>query len=234
MIFHCLFEQSGTFKNVFIKNGHKAYDYDILNDYGETDYQIDLFNEIEREFDNLIDNTNYQTIFSKMTSDNDFIIAFFPCTHFCNANELQYRLWIGGRKVAFDKKSCTRLIERNRERAKYFEIYLKFCYICTMKGLCCIIENPSNRNYLVQFSPIDVAWYEKDRSLFGDKYKKPTNFFAINFEMKEDFIMFSQISEKQIIMKKSGCRERSEISRLYAENFYKRFLESNYKRSKYE
>ena len=42
MIFHCLFEQSGTFKNVFINNGHKAYDYDILNDYGQTDYQIDL------------------------------------------------------------------------------------------------------------------------------------------------------------------------------------------------
>ena len=44
---YCLFEQSGTFKNEFKKLGIEAYDYDILNDYGETDYQIDLFAEIE-------------------------------------------------------------------------------------------------------------------------------------------------------------------------------------------
>lgn len=46
LIAHCLFEQSGTFKNEFKKLGIEAYDYDILNEYGETDYQIDLFSEI--------------------------------------------------------------------------------------------------------------------------------------------------------------------------------------------
>ena len=44
---HCLFEQSGTFKNEFKKLGFQAYDYDILNDFNETDNVIDLFNEIE-------------------------------------------------------------------------------------------------------------------------------------------------------------------------------------------
>lgn len=43
---HCLFEQSGTFKNEFKKLGIDAYDYDILNDYGQTDYQVDLYKEI--------------------------------------------------------------------------------------------------------------------------------------------------------------------------------------------
>ena len=42
-----LFEQSGTFKNEFKKLGIEAYDYDILNEYGETDYQLDLFAEIK-------------------------------------------------------------------------------------------------------------------------------------------------------------------------------------------
>lgn len=46
MIAHCLFEQSGTFKNEFKKLGIEAYDYDIQNTYGQTDYQIDLFSEI--------------------------------------------------------------------------------------------------------------------------------------------------------------------------------------------
>ena len=43
---HCLFEQSGTFKNEFKALGIDAYDYDILDDFGETDFVIDLFAEI--------------------------------------------------------------------------------------------------------------------------------------------------------------------------------------------
>ena len=50
MKFHCLFEQSGTFKKEFKKLGYEAYDYDIMNDFGETDYVVDLFNEIEQAF----------------------------------------------------------------------------------------------------------------------------------------------------------------------------------------
>lgn len=47
---HCLFEQSGTFKNEFKKLGIDAIDYDILNDYGQTDIQIDLFEEIRKAY----------------------------------------------------------------------------------------------------------------------------------------------------------------------------------------
>lgn len=43
---HCLFEQSGTFKNEFRKLGINAYDYDIQNEFNQTDYVIDLFKEI--------------------------------------------------------------------------------------------------------------------------------------------------------------------------------------------
>ena len=43
---HCLFEQSGTFKNEFKKLGYEAYDYDLQNEFGETDHVIDLFSEI--------------------------------------------------------------------------------------------------------------------------------------------------------------------------------------------
>ena len=50
MEFHCMFEQSGTFKNELKKLGYKAYDYDILNDFNETDYVIDLFKEIESAY----------------------------------------------------------------------------------------------------------------------------------------------------------------------------------------
>ena len=47
---HCLFEQSGTFKNEFIKLGIPAEDYDILNEFGQTDNVIDLFAEIKKAY----------------------------------------------------------------------------------------------------------------------------------------------------------------------------------------
>lgn len=43
---HCFFEQSGTFKNEFIKLGIPAEDYDIQNEFGQTDHIVDLFAEI--------------------------------------------------------------------------------------------------------------------------------------------------------------------------------------------
>lgn len=45
---HCFFEQSGTFKNEFKKIGYEAEDYDIQNDFGETDHVIDLFTDVNK------------------------------------------------------------------------------------------------------------------------------------------------------------------------------------------
>lgn len=47
---HCFFEQSGTFKKEFIKLGIPAKDYDIQNNFGETDNVMDLFAEIENAY----------------------------------------------------------------------------------------------------------------------------------------------------------------------------------------
>ena len=74
--YHCFFEQSGTFKNEFKKLGYKAYDYDILNDFGETDYQIDLYEEIEKAYLGL------KSIFDKIATGGGTILAFFPCIRF--------------------------------------------------------------------------------------------------------------------------------------------------------
>ena len=47
---HCFFEQSGTFKQEFIKLGIPAEDYDIQDNFGQTDHLIDLFGEIEKAY----------------------------------------------------------------------------------------------------------------------------------------------------------------------------------------
>ena len=229
MKFHLLFEQSGTFKNVLKQQGYDAFDYDILDDFRETDFQIDLFQDIDNEFENLIKKKHIKTIFTNMTAENDFIIAFFPCTHFSGLNQFQYKLLIAGKKRDLDKKAVCRLIKRNNERAKYFDLYLKFCFICKSKGIKTIIENPANcsgnHSYLELFSPINIGYFEKDRSLYGDIYKKPTNYFSINFAMTENIIMYDKVyNKKSILSDTSGMSNRSMITQEYALNFYKRFL----------
>ena len=49
-MFHLFFEQSGTFKNELKKLGYEAEDYDIRNDFGETDNVMDLFAEIKKAY----------------------------------------------------------------------------------------------------------------------------------------------------------------------------------------
>ena len=77
---HCFFEQSGTFKNEFIKLGIPAEDYDIQNEFGQTDHVIDIFKEIEKAYE------GKPSIYDNISKD-DLIIAFFPCIKFCNIAE---------------------------------------------------------------------------------------------------------------------------------------------------
>ena len=92
---HCFFEQSGTFKNEFKKLGIPAEDYDIQNNYGETDHIMDLFGEIDRAYDNLTrqDMTRHdKTLFDKIDPCQDLIVAFYPCIYFCERSQMNFFL----------------------------------------------------------------------------------------------------------------------------------------------
>ena len=89
---HCFFEQSGTFKNEFIKLGIPAEDYDIQNNFGQTDNVIDLFSEIDKEYAILQrERERERTIFTDITKD-DLIVAFFPCIYFETIQQLVFAL----------------------------------------------------------------------------------------------------------------------------------------------
>ena len=81
---HCLFEQSGTFKNQLKQLGIDAEDYDILNEFGETDHVVDLFSEIERAYD------GEKSIFDTI-GECDLVFAFFPCTRFESVIPIAFR-----------------------------------------------------------------------------------------------------------------------------------------------
>ena len=173
---HCLFEQSGTFKNEFIKLGFPAEDYDIQNNFGQTDHIIDLFHQIFLAYN------QEPSIFDQFSSE-DLIMAFFPCIFFCEDNMLKFR---------FEHKSYARktraqvidsMIKRSRNRQYFHEIILKLFYICESRGLRLIVENTySTLHYLYYNFTYRPSLIDRDRSLRGDYFKKPTQYWFINCE----------------------------------------------------
>lgn len=106
---HCLFEQSGTFKREFEKLGICAEDYDILDEFGQTDHVVDLFAEIDKAYD------GKASIFDNMTAE-DLIMAFYPCTRFedqigmgFRGSMAQMKNWTDERKVQYAMQLHTEL-----------------------------------------------------------------------------------------------------------------------------
>ena len=183
---HCLFEQSGTFKNEFKKLGIEAEDYDILNDFGETDHVIDLFAEIRGGYN------GEPSIFDTFTKD-DLIMAFFPCVRFENQIMMsfrgqahQLRDWTTTQKMEY----C---MELQDELTEMYELVNKLFLICIYRGLKLIVENPySEEHYLRRYWCLPATLIDKDRRLRGDYYRKPTQYWFINCEPKHNFIFEAQ------------------------------------------
>lgn len=215
---HCLFEQSGTFKNEFKKLGFCAYDYDILNDFNETDFQIDLFNEIEKAY------SNEESIFDNIKL-NDLIMAFFPCVRFETQIKLAFRGDNYGQRKWSDILKLEYDLNLHEELNHFYSLITKLTIICLRKGLRLIIENPySSQHYLTNYWAIRPKLIDKNRRLRGDYYEKPTQYWFINCEPSNNFIFEGiDLPIRQFVNDKSTV-ERSLISKQYANRFIREFI----------
>ena len=232
-VFHCLFEQSGTFKNEFKKLGYKAYDYDIQNEFGETDYQIDLFAEIVNAY------LNKPSIFDSFTK-NDLIIAFFPCVRFENQIMLSFRgqsasqkNWNYEKKMEYDMK----LLDELNTMYKYVNYMF---IVCIRKGLRLVMENPySEEHFLRRYWCYLPSIIDRDRRDNGDYFKKPTQYWFLNCKPKNNLlweaIPYNAIQCKDAIKRmnnqhykctgaKSQKTARSIIHPDYANRFIRQYL----------
>lgn len=223
---HCFFEQSGTFKNEFIKLGIPAEDYDIQNNFGQTDHTDDLFNAIEDAYD------GKYSLFDNITKD-DLIIAFFPCIYFECLSMMAFS-WSNRnyRKLTL-AQATDKIIERENNCHEFYVLLLKFVKVVTERGLRMIFENPwSMQHYLKQGNFVknpDVV--DTNRLKRGDKFVKPTAYWF--FGCNPTHRMTVQIgvkSLKSIIHCRKGARaglcseERSMITHDYARNFICDFI----------
>lgn len=221
---HCLFEQSGTFKNEFIKLGIPAEDYDIQNNFGQTDHIIDLFAEIDKGYE------GKPSIFDNITKD-DLIVAFYPCIYFCATSQMAFYLGCTNYRCLTDEEKIIQILKRSDNRKEFYDRLIKFCGVCIKKQIRLIFENPwSEQTYLKAnfIKAPDVV--DMDRTLRGDYFKKPTAYWYFNC-VPTYGVSYQKDKEKRTIMNSRGAskaglcsEERSMISHDYARNFICDFI----------
>lgn len=221
---HCFFEQSGTFKNEFKKLGYDAYDYDIQNNFGQTDYVIDLFAEIEKAYGGGC------SLFNSITKD-DLIIAFYPCIYFCATSQMSFSLGCTNYRALNTEQKIKEILKRSDKRKEYYDRLIKFVAVCLKKGLRMIFENPfSMQTYLKANFLKAPDLIDNDRSLRGDFFKKPTAYWFWNCKATYGESYQQDKEVKRVLdCKNSGqaglcSEERSMISPDYARNFICDFI----------
>ena len=221
---HCFFEQSGTFKNEFKKLGYEAFDYDIQNNFGETDYVVDLFKNIEDAYE------GRESIFDNI-GGGDLIMAFFPCIFFCESNTINFRLDAYNYRKLDIRGKTEQIIKRSESRDYFFQLATKMVCIVIEKGLRMIIENPYQaQSYMCNNFIFPPTIIDKDRTQRGDWFKKPTGYWFVNCTNTFGYSI-QQDKERKVIRKCKSApsqglcsEERSLISPDYARNFICDFI----------
>ena len=220
---HCFFEQSGTFKNEFNKLGIPAEDYDIQNNFGETDNVVDLFAEIEKGYE------NKPSIFDQI-GGGDLIMAFFPCIYFCAMSQSAFGFAYTNYRALEDWQKVEKIIEREKNRDYYLITLLKFIRVCLKNNLRMIFENPITMSFLSTFFIKEPDVKDMNRMLRGDYFSKPTAYWFFNCTPTHGLSMQKDKKQKKIASSKAApqaglCSEdRSMISPDYARNFICDFI----------
>lgn len=223
---HLLFEQSGTFKREFIKLGIPAEDYDIQNNFGQTDHVIDLFAEFENAYD------GKPSIFDGITPD-DLIMAFFPCIFFCQASQSAFQYTHNNYKKMNLREKTEKILERSKNREYFYTLLIKLFCIVQERNLMMIVENPySGHHYLMltQNFVMHPTMIDHNRQLRGDYYKKPTAYWFLNCTPTYGESYTTPKEMKKIKTSRSASHaglcseERSLIAPEYARNFICDFI----------
>ena len=116
------------------------------------------------------------------------------------------------------------------------ELYLlisKLVIVCESKGLKMVIENPYTQpHYLTTYWCMKPTLIDKDRTANGDYYKKPTQYWFINLEPKDNIVFepldyVETLSLKQVVKGDSDISrktKRSMIHPQYANRFIRQYL----------
>ena len=212
-VVHCFFEQSGAFKNAFQSLGYYAFDYDIEDNFNQVDFKVDLFSEIEKAYN------GSDSVFDLVSSD-DLSLFFFPCTWFSNDN----LLFFNGKSATFKRFSrcqmLSSILNRSRSRQRAYELLLMLFSIYESRSLRFVLEQPySGYHYLKSNFPYVPSYIDLNRSLRGDIFRKPTQYFFLNCSPSRTFSYSPSLRLCRVKDFPGSHIERSVISCDYALSF---------------
>lgn len=129
-------------------------------------------------------------------------------------------------KNSSDIEKLEKDLELHKELHYLYSLITKLSIICLKKKIPLIIENPySSQHYLNRYWCMTPKIIDKDRSYNGDYFKKPTQYFFIGCEPKDNFIFEGlEIVQRKKISKISNKVERSIIHPQYARRFIQTYI----------
>lgn len=168
------------------------------------------------------------------------IIAFFPCIRFENQVLLMFR---GQQKQLKDLPLENKMeydMKLMNELNQMYQYVNKLFILCIKKNLRLIMENPySEQHFLRRYWCFSASLIDKDRRDNGDYYAKPTQYWFLNCEPKNNFlfepIKYNHLDMKDAIRRmqkkdyeKTGAKTmkeaRSMIHPDYANRFIRQFI----------
>ena len=168
-------------------------------------------------------------------------MAFFPCIRFEN----QIMLFFRGQAAQMKKwtliekmQNCMKLQD---ELTEMYHLVNMLFIVCIRRKLKLIVENPySEEHYLRRYWCLPATIIDKDRQLRGDYFCKPTQYWFVNLEPKNNLIFEAQIDNairsKDAIrlmtkndLLKCGITANKKVARSmihpdYAERFVREFI----------
>ena len=127
--------------------------------------------------------------------------------------------WTDEQKLEYDLKL-------HKELHQLYTLVTKLAIVCIRQEIPLIIENPhSTTHYLTKYWAIPASIVDTDRSMRGDYFKKPTQYWFINRKPSQNMILEAQVwNERKIIAHTHNKTERSLISKEYANRFIREFI----------
>ena len=154
------------------------------------------------------------------------IIAFFPCVRFEDQAILIARGDLNGMRKWSITQKLERTIKWQHELTELYVLVSQLAYVCIERKIPLIIENPySTQHYLQRYWCIKPKVIDYNRRESGDYYKKPTQYFFIGCEPKNNFI-FEPLEwvDLKAIRHEHNKVKRSLIHPQYANKFLRTYV----------
>lgn len=165
------------------------------------------------------------SIFDNMTSD-DVIMAFFPCIRFESQIHLQFRGVASQMGNWTDEKKLEYGMKLHDELHLYYKRLCQLCIVAIKHNLRLVIENPyTSPHYLIDMWCLKPKVIDRNRRLNGDWWVKPTQYWFVNCEPKQNLVFESMDYVPLKTLKTvHDTVERSMIHPQYASRFIRQYV----------